>query len=200
MNLKRFARLLSTGIFMFGFADIARADAGVPMLFLTLPGMLVALIPIIAVESIVVGRVLGTSVAPRIKSVAIANVVSTVVGIPLTWVALVVLQMVTGGSSAHGLASPTQKLLAVTWQAPWLIPYEGDLYWMVPTASLVLLVPFFITSYLIEAPIVARIESANRITQVRSAVFRANLCSYLFLALFNFGWLAWAVLHGPSRN
>jgi uncharacterized protein YybS (DUF2232 family) len=53
---------------------------------------------------------------------------------------------------------------------------------MIPTASLVLLIPIFFVSYLIEAPIVARFTTKYPATQVRASVFRANMASYL-------GWL-----------
>lgn len=200
MDPNRLARLISTGISMFALAGVARADAGVPMLFLTLPAMLIALVPIIAIEAVVVGRLLGSNAVLRVKSVAIANAVSTVVGLPLAWVALVALQLVSGGGSAYGLTTPTQKLLAVTWQAPWLIPYESDLYWMLPAASLVLLIPFFFTSYFVEAPIVTRLEPEYLRAHVRTAVFRANLFSYLLLAAFTLIWLLWSVQHGPSNG
>jgi hypothetical protein len=52
-------------------------DAGVPMIFITLPGMIVLLFPIIAAEMVVIVR--RTSV-PRTKALwttAVANLVST---------------------------------------------------------------------------------------------------------------------------
>jgi len=170
------------------------------MLFLTLPAMLIALVPIIVVEAVVIGRLLGSNAVSRAKSVAISNVASTLVGLPLTWAALVALQLVSGGGSSYGITTPTQKFLAVTWQAPWLIPYESDLYWMLPAASLVLLVPFFFTSYFVEAPIVTRLERAYSRAHVRSAVLRANLCSYLLLAAITLVWLLWSIQHGPSNG
>jgi len=197
MKSNRYVRLASIGASILLFSGAASADAGVPMLFLTLPAMIIALVPVIAVESIVVGRLLGTTAISKAKSVAIANVASTLIGLPLTWVALVAVQLVSGGGSAYGLVTPTQKLLAVTWQAPWLIPYEGDLYWMVPAASLFLLVPFFFASYFVEALIVVGLNNKLPRVQVRSAVFRANIVSYLLLAIFTLGWLVLAVLHGP---
>ena len=200
MNPSRLARLISTGISMLVFASVANANAGVPMLFLTLPAMLIALVPIIVVEAVVIGRLLGSNAVSRAKSVAISNVASTLVGLPLTWAALVALQLVSGGGSSYGITTPTQKFLAVTWQAPWLIPYESDLYWMLPAASLVLLVPFFFTSYFVEAPIVTRLERAYSRAHVRSAVLRANLCSYLLLAAITLVWLLWSIQHGPSNG
>jgi hypothetical protein len=196
MNPNRNVSLVSVCALVLLFSRIASADAGVPMLFVTLPAMVIALIPIILIESIVIGRFLGTSTLSKRKSVAIANVVSTLIGLPLTWVALLVLQLISGGGAAHGLVTPTQKLLAVTWQAPWLIPYEGNLNWMVPAASLFLLVPFFFVSYFIEALIIFRLNSQIPRKQIRAATFRANIVSYLLLAVFTIGWLMLTVLRG----
>ena len=87
------------------------------------------------------------------------------------------MQMTTGGGSAYGINTSARKLLAATWQAPWLVPYETDLYWMLPVASLVLLIPFFFASYFVEAPIVARMERGYSQSAVRSAVFRSKTVS-----------------------
>lgn len=191
-------RLLTLVISACTFSTGASADAGVPMLFVTFPSMLLALVPIILLESVVLGRMMRRSAASFMKSATIANLVSTIVGIPVTWLVLVFLELLTGGGSAYGLSTTLQKLLAVTWQAPWLIPYEGQLYWMVPTASLFLLVPFFFVSYLIEAPIVASIQCELPRPQVRAAIFRANVASYIGLAAFNLWWLVWALNHPPK--
>jgi hypothetical protein len=42
------------------------------------------------------------------------------------------------------------RVAAVTVQAPWLIPYEDQFYWMIPAASLFLMLPFFLVSVLTE--------------------------------------------------
>lgn len=168
------------------------------MLFVTFPAMVMSLIPIVLVETVVLARALKTRAALLAKSTAIANVVSTIIGIPLTWVALVILELVTDGGSAYGLTTPLQKFLAVTWQAPWLIPYERELYWMIPAASLALLVPFFFASYFIEASLVARLERRFPVSQVRAAVFRANVASYIGLAIFNIVWLMWSIEYAPK--
>jgi hypothetical protein len=185
---------------MLSFSGIASADAGVPMLFLTFPAMLIALVPIVAIETIIVARVSGTTALARAKSVGLANLASTVVGVPITWIALVLLQMVSGGGSAYGLDTPSHKLLAVTWQAPWLIPYEGDLFWMIPAASLVLLVPFFFTSYFVEKLVVFRLENGISRDLLRPAVLRANFVSYMLLGVFTVCWLLWSLHKGPSTG
>lgn len=193
-------RQLVACLSLLAFAGNASADAGVPMLALTLPAMVAALIPVIVIEAVVLGRAFGASMVSRIKSVAIANAASTIAGVPFTWFGLVGLQGLTGGTRVHGIESPAQKLLAVTWQAPWLMPYEGELHWMVPTASLVLLVPFFLASYVIEANMICRMEAQYSEAQLRPAVFRANVLSYVFLAVANLAWLLWSLHHGPSRS
>ena len=179
--LKTAARALDQqgayGVSLLLFADAASANVGVPMIFVTLPVMLVALLPIVLVESHVLGRMLGSGFVARVNSVAAANIASALIGLPVTWVVLVALQMTTGGGSAYGINTPARKLLAATWQAPWLVPYETDLYWMLPVASLVLLIPFFFASYFVEAPIVARMERGYSRSAVRSAVFRSNIVS-----------------------
>lgn len=194
MNIPRMRRLMP-GIAALLFAGTAHADAGVPMLFVTFPAMLVALVPVIALETWVLGRYLRARFVHMLKPVTVANLVSTIAGIPLTWFALVVVQVLSGGGSAHGLDTPMRKLLAVTWQAPWLIPYEGNLDWMIPAASLTLLVPFFLISYGIEAWVIVRLLPDRPATPVRAGVFRANLASYACLAVLNVCWLARVLLH-----
>jgi hypothetical protein len=106
--------------------------------------------------------------------------------------------MATGGGQAYGLQTLRQKFLAVTWQAPWLIPYESDLNWMIPAASLALLVPFFAGSLAIEIPIVVLMARPCNSRNVSMAVIWANLVSYAFLALCGLVWLAWGLDH-PTR-
>lgn len=138
---------VTLGVLALFIPGIAYANAGVPMLFLAMPAFLISLVPIIAIETLYISKGMELPLAQSLKTVSISNVASTVVGIPLTWFLLVLVQMVTGGGGAHGIDSVIEKILAVTWQAPWLIPYEKDLNWMIPVAGLVLLIPFFFASW-----------------------------------------------------
>ena len=126
--------------------------------------------------------------------VAIANAISTVVGIPLTWFLTVVLQMITGGGSGHGLSTWLTRLLAVTWQSPWLIPYEEELYWMVPTAALVGLIPAFFASVFIEGHILKRLLKTTDAATTWQLTWRANRLSYFILAGVAVIWLAHSVM------
>jgi hypothetical protein len=163
---------------------------GVPMIFITLPWMLVALLPIIAVETLVLARRLALPGHTILKAAAASNALSTLIGIPVAWVMLVALQMGTGGGTAYGIGTPITKFLAVTWQAPWLIPYESDLDWMVPAASVVLLVPFFLASLSIELRVNRWMLPGAEGSILRRATWDANLVTYGLLAVIVAAWLA----------
>ncbi|MBL4797537.1 MAG: hypothetical protein JKY50_08995 [Oleispira sp.] len=166
---------------------LAYANAGVPMLFLAMPVFLISLIPIIAIETLYISKSLELSMGQSLKTVSISNIVSTIIGIPLTWFLLVLVQMVTGGGGAHGINSFMGKVLAVTWQAPWLIPYEDDLNWMIPIAGLVLLIPFFFASWWSEYFVSKKLNKSLPSLNIKIKVRNANLITYSFLAAWPIG-------------
>jgi len=158
------------------------ANAGVPMIFVTLPAMIYLIVPVIVIEFLA-GRRLLTEERSKTKwiGLTVANLASTFLGWPLAWLVLVVLQMTTGGGGAHGLDSPLGVILSVTQQAPWLIPYEDDLYWMIPIAMAVLLIPFFFVSVFSERLILSFIWRQEEKSAVRRFTWNAHMWSYGFL-------------------
>jgi len=104
--------------------------------------------------------------------------------------------MVTGGGGAYGIDSVIGKVLAVTWQAPWLIPYEEDINWMIPVAGLVLLIPFFFTSWWSEYFVSKKINKTLPSLSIREKVRNANLITYSLLAAWPIGF--W-VLSGAAK-
>ena len=178
---------VTLGILALFVPSIAYANAGVPMLFLAMPAFLISLVPIIAIETLYISKGMQLPLAQSLKTVSISNVASTVVGIPLTWFLLVLVQMVTGGGGAYGIDSVIGKILAVTWQAPWLIPYESDLNWMIPVAGLVLLVPFFFASWWSEYFVSKKLNKALPTENIKSMVRNANLITYSLLATWPIG-------------
>ena len=157
---------------------IAHANAGVPMLFVAMPAFAFSIIPIIIIEAIYLSKKLKLSRKAAGKTVTLSNLVSTVVGIPLTWGFLVVVQMVTGGGAAYGIDTFMGKVISVTWQAPWLIPYESELYWMIPVAGMVLLVPFFFASWWSEYLVSKKMHRDLNGRLVKKYVRNANLITY----------------------
>jgi hypothetical protein len=128
------------------------ANAGVPMICVYWPSAWIMLLPIVLIEAWVGTRLLKTSFIPCLKAATAGNLVSTLVGIPATWLVLALLEMHFSGSSPD-MSPALGKLYAVTLEAPWLGPAGDDLYWMIPVAALVLSVPFYVVSVLTEAPI-----------------------------------------------
>jgi len=179
-NNKKFLALISLLI----IPSLAQANAGVPMIFLVMPAFALSIIPIIIVEAIYIAKYLELSGKESVKTVTISNLVSTIVGIPLTWGILVVIQIVTGGGSAYGLNTAVTKILAVTWQAPWLIPYESDLHWMIPIAALVLIIPFFFVSWWSEYFVTKILIKNIDTSKIKKVVRNANLITYGLLALW----------------
>jgi hypothetical protein len=129
----------------------AWADAGVPMLLFVWPSSWLLLLAIVPIEAAVAVRLLKISWKRSLTMSGAANLVSTIVGIPVTWILLVVLEMVSGGGRAYGLDTLWKRVYAVTVQSPWLIPYDVGSDWMVPSAAAVLCVPFFFMSVAVEA-------------------------------------------------
>ena len=113
----------------------------------------------------------------------LANVASTILGFPLLWILLVLLQFGLGGGHAYGLQSWWGKLYAVTVQAPWLIPYDHDLRWMIPIAGAYLLIPAFFVSVWTERIIYGRFWPEIERKKLNSFCWLAHYFSYAMLLI-----------------
>ena len=100
---------------------------------------------------------------------------------------MVLIQMLAGGGGAFGLDTTLGKVLSVTLQAAWLIPYESDLHWMIPVAGLVLLVPFFFASWWSEYFVSKKMLKEHPAQRVKIAVRNANIITYALLAFWPIG-------------
>ena len=158
------------------------ANMGVPMIFIQLPMMLIALLPVIVVEAVVHHLQLNIERRRAIWGAVRANLWSTLVGVPVAWAAQTFVQVTLGGGRAWGIETPLDRLAAVTLQSAWLIPYEGELRWMIPAASLVLLVPCLLVSIYVEQRVLRRYLPELAARQVVIATVQANLITYFCLA------------------
>ena len=182
-------------------SEPARADIGLPMIFLTLPSLAIALVPIVCVEGVILAKHLVLRFRSVLWPSTLANLVSTIIGVPITWGILLVLELLTGGGTGAHLPWSVQRILYVTFWAPWLPPAESDLYWMVPVATLSLMVPFCVASWLLESEVLWRtlLRSDAVVAQglhprVRKAALWANLASYSGLAAIVIGALIIGVI------
>ena len=175
-------RSLILGISLFLFPCIVFADAGVPMVFLGFPFMLAVFIPVCALEIYILSRAMN--LAPKFvsKPVIIANSVSTLFGYPLSWLFLLLVEEITTGGKVLQFSDFWNSVGSVTLQAAWLIPYESDLYWMVPVAGIVGLLPAYFISVWLEFLVLKKVSVKNIIFHKKD-VRNANLASYAFLLL-----------------
>lgn len=164
--------------------SLVHADAGLPMLILAMPIFALSIIPIVIIEAIYMHHYLSLPARVAGQASLMSNLISTLVGIPMTWILLAILQSWTGGDRAYGLDSTLGKIIAVTWQAPWLIPYEENFDWIIPIAGIVLLIPFYFASwyseYLTLEKILHRIPSAK----LKVCSRNANLITYGLMLLW----------------
>ena len=176
------------------------ADMGVPMIVLTWPAMVVLLVPVIVIEGLLCKKWLGLKTWQAIKSNALSNLASTIIGIPVAWGVMFAVEFATFGTMAladkihpvQNLDSPLANVIFVLLSSAWLGPTDGKDEWLIPAATLVLLIPFFFASYWIEYLIIRRMvgrpdgEEPNlAYPRVRRAVRNANLVTYgaMFLAV-----------------
>lgn len=160
------------------------ANMGLPMVCVAIPTMLIALFPIAWVESLVYRAFLDLPRKDRFWGTFIANFWSTVVGIPIVWVPLVVAQIVIDGGRRWSAETPQELIEATVLSAAWLTPYRGHLGWMIPTASLVLLLPFYLGSVLVESWVLAKRWEPLGQKPSFATVMIANGVSYTGLAAY----------------
>jgi hypothetical protein len=179
------------------------ADVGLPMIFLTLPLMIGALIPVILLEVWITKPLLGMSYRRTASVVSVANVISTLAGIPLAWIAVLLLDylvfaIATNLPMPNVHEGPVLEVFEVVLFSAWTGgPDEPGFYWVAPVATMALLIPSFFASWYIEAFAIGKMVNAER-SLVRSASLKANLVSYAFLLLAGGAWLAVALLkHHP---
>ncbi|PAW75905.1 MAG: hypothetical protein B9S32_17145 [Verrucomicrobia bacterium Tous-C9LFEB] len=172
------------------------ANAGVPMLLLQGPALALMLAPVIFIEASLCRRFLSLPTNKAFWGVAFANLISTFIGFPILWLILVVIQMAgLGGNKSYGMETLALKIYAVTVQAPWLIPYETDLYWMLPTAGLVLLVPTFFVSVYIERWFCRWYWKYEDRATLNKAFWKIHCASYSLLVGVGLCLLAYSLQH-----
>ena len=171
------------------------ANAGVPMLFVQMPLLVMTLPVVIAVEAWLCRRWLGVSWKHAWSSTAIANLLSTLAGFPILWIALVAVQMLVGGGGVPQVSEPWYSIYTVTVQAAWSLPDEDRFHWMIPTACMVLLIPAFFVTVLIERWVYRRtFRESPSFAGVTSATWRMHFVSYGLLLLAGFGLLVSSVV------
>jgi len=163
---------------------LAWANVGVPMLAVAWPVSWVAFIPICILEAVMAKRMLKLTVYQAAKVSVLANLVSTLVGIPLAWLiagvagyASFYLSIAMLPKSVEWLSAPFRILAYSAWMPP-----ISSAPWLVMVAGVVLCMPFYIASVMIETEVAIELLSGTPPKEVRRWCKRANQISYLAIA------------------
>lgn len=190
-------RLIYILFLNFIIPSLAEGNAGLPMLVIAWPAMFISLIPIIVIEAFYMRQKLQITLKKSFKVMTITNLESTVIGIPLTWIGLLVLEMIFGYSAVFlgidKLPQKTQDIIlgiaSVTVGSAWIGPSEKNAYWLLPAATTALLIPFFFVTWWYELLSVKRQLRDFDKMALKDAVLKANLITYGLLAAICVGWL-----------
>jgi hypothetical protein len=77
--------ILKLILFILCFPAVAYANVGVPMIVLSYPAMIIALLPVIFIETSVFKRMVLVPFKKSLVSIGVANAISTIVGFPFAW-------------------------------------------------------------------------------------------------------------------
>ncbi len=161
----------------------AHANVVVPMIAGAWFGMVILVLPIIAIESVMLFVALGVPFWKSLWVMALANVASTLVGIPIAAV-------FHGGlaGEARGATNTTrEKVATALLRGPWVIGTEMDdpekiEPWMELVAAMGILGIFLLASWLTEAWVVHLGLQSVEWHQVLGGALTANATTYGILA------------------
>ena len=177
---------------------IALADVGLPMIFIEWPLMLCALVPVITLESALIRRWVPLSSSDAFKGIAAANVVSTLIGVPLAWLVMLALQfaialpVLSAADKWHwNLEAPVFQVMGFILNSAWVGDEGESMMWVIPAATALLLIPCFYLSVWIESRVCFRTWKNSDPGVIRRGIYRANLASYTSLFSLACGWFCY---------
>jgi|EPASupsiteSAE347_1022098.scaffolds.fasta_scaffold43824_1 hypothetical protein len=175
---KRLSALMM--FFMVSFPLYSYANAGLPMIFITFPYMLLAFIPIFLIEGVVYEKRLNMSYGSSFSVSFLANLLSTLIGFPLAWLLSLVVEILLALSlSQQGPTGTVSKILLTVLGPAWLAPpIETADQWYVSIAAFFGLIPAYFISVWMELFVARRCFDEVDIKEVKKAVRAANLLTY----------------------
>ena len=162
----------------------AWADAGIPMMPVRYPAILLFLLPVIAIESIYLRAQLGTRCRRTLVAVTGINLCTTALGYPLAWGMYMGLDRMLGFPE-HGPAAVDQMGWLPVWVCAKLYPQWLGVHaqiWPVLVLFVVLLFPSFIVSGLVKGWMTHGYDLLQSRGDLRRESWVATRLSYLFLA------------------
>jgi len=165
------------------------------MLPFAFPVILVFLIPVIGIEALYIRLRLRTGWRNTIAATTKANLVTMLLGFPLTWLIFFILEMILWavitfsdlGLSRFGvhvhfpLSTRLTDFLIIVTSAAWMGPVAEK--WAIPVAFVVLLIPSFVVSGIVESRLLDQKGWLWHEGRSTRAVWQANILSYFVLAV-----------------
>lgn len=180
----RLAAALGTALFLIAFPALAHADAGIPMLPVRYPVILVYLVPVILIETIYLQQQLNTNVRRTFLAITGINIVTTGIGYPLMYFLYVGLDQVLHFPEGVGPAL-TRLGWVPMWMTVQIFPDWTGLHrsvWIMLVMFVVLLLPGYVLTGMVKAWLLHGYDLLNFRGNVKQAVWMATRLSYLFLA------------------
>jgi len=177
-------------LFFLAVPLLTHADAGVPMIAFTFPAMIVAFIPIVFIEAIVYSFSLKIKYKNAIFPSFISNLKSTLVGIPVTWAYLLLVQLLgallmTLFANVFPKIPALHRAFTLLAQIAWFLPFEENQYnWMVPTAAAIGLIPTYFISIKIEFEAIKKYFKDVDEFRLKQVVKKANTVTYIILFIY----------------
>lgn len=169
------------------------ANLGIPLIGAAISLGWFTVIPVAILETVLARNLLRWHFLFALWWVTLANLFTMLLGIPLTWLLVVLLSAITGGGS-RGDGSIADFLRSPAWLGP---GYEHDLAWAAPLGLIVLCVPFFLMSWWLEYLFLRNFAAdgtKDGRTLLWNFAWKANLLSYSFLVVLLIGVMVWPLL------
>ncbi len=122
-----------------------------------------------------------------VKVTTISNLISTIIGIPLAWLAMFLIEMAGGfllsqfPSIGPFYDNTFGAAIMTILGATWIAPDEKHIYWIVPLVFIVLMIPFFFATWWIEYESVKSYMKDIDQNEIKITTRNQNLLSYGFL-------------------
>jgi hypothetical protein len=173
------------------YSPLLLADAGLPMVAVYLPVAWLALLPIIFIEAGYGVWRLKLPFGRALLAQAAGNCVSTLIGIPITWLILAIIEWLVLGRAAGAVPDQVLSVLSPVIGAAWLGPGAEKAPWIIVVATAVLTAVFYLMSVATEGPIVGKFFPDVPRKMIRGWTVQANAITYLLLvALIALAWSA----------
>lgn len=185
-------------ILAFNFAAIlfiliprkALANVGLPLIVYIFPAGIFDLVPIVFLEGLIISRKLISTAKKKVYFASfIANLITSIIGIPLSWLFLVAISLLKNDSCGPGYESWGSTILTTLRQIAWICPsnsfYETPVKYithLILALSLCLLVAY-ILSVQFEYWILKKMLKPIEASQFKKTVYIANALSYFFLLM-----------------